>query len=88
MRIHYNSPVILTYAILSLGVFLMGSATNNAITSNFFVIFRTSATDPLQYFRLFSYVLGHADFNHYFGNISMLLLIGPMWKKSTAPGPF
>ena len=82
MKIHYNSPVILTYAIICLAILLLDTmVTGHAITTTYFAIFRTSMLDPLLYFRLFSYVFGHIDFNHYFGNLTMLLLIGPMIEE-------
>ena len=34
--------------------------------------------DPLTYLRMFSYVFGHANFAHFAGNITMLLLVGPI----------
>jgi len=81
MRLHYNSPVILTYAFISLGVLLVGEFFSQNFVINFFAVYRTSFSDPLAYFRVFSYVFGHANFNHFFGNISMLLLIGPMIEE-------
>lgn len=79
--IQYNSPVVLTYAIVSLVVLIVGVITNHSSTRNFFMIYTTSLSDPLLYFRIFSHVLGHADFNHYFSNFYMILLIGPMIEE-------
>lgn len=79
--IQYNSPVILTYTIISLLAFFLGELTNGILTRNFFMIYSTSLTDPLLYFRIFSHVIGHADFNHLFSNFSMILLIGPMIEE-------
>jgi len=81
LGIQYNSPVILTYTVLSLIILVLGEITGNRSTEAFFMIYQTSLTDPLFYFRLFSHVLGHADFNHYFNNFSMMLLIGPMVEE-------
>ena len=87
MKIHYNSPVILTYALLCSAVLLLGTLTNGFTTQVFFVVYRTSFTDPLQYFRLFSYILGHGDFNHFFGNLSMIILVGPMVEEKYGSEP-
>ncbi|MCL1996518.1 MAG: rhomboid family intramembrane serine protease [Defluviitaleaceae bacterium] len=87
MKIHYNSPVILSYAIISFVVLIIGGLTNHASTNALFVIYRTSPTDPLLYLRLFTYVLGHANFDHYFGNLTMLLLIGPMVEEKYGSKP-
>lgn len=79
--IHYNSPVILTYSLICLVVLVIGEITNHAFTHHLFVAYRTSALDPLLYIRIFTYVLGHANFDHFIGNLTMLLLIGPMVEE-------
>ena len=40
-------------------------------------MYRSSLTDPLFYVRLFCHVLGHADWNHFMGNMLLLLVVGP-----------
>jgi membrane associated rhomboid family serine protease len=46
-----------------------------------FAAYRTSPGDPMQYIRLFSHVLVHADLSHYAGNFMMILAIGPMVEE-------
>ena len=87
MRIHYNSPVILTYALICLVILILGGLTNQAVIQQFFVIYRTPPTEPLLYLRLFTYVLGHAGFDHFFGNLTMLLLVGPMVEEKYGSKP-
>ena len=80
-RISYNSPVVLTFSLISLVVLALDKLTSGFVTQNFFMLTLTSATDPLQYIRLFTHVLGHADWTHYSGNMMLLLLIGPMLEE-------
>lgn len=80
-RIKYNSPVILTFSFITLAVLILNKLTNGFINRNVFVLWRTSLLEPMQYVRLFTYVLGHADFEHYIGNILYILLIGPMIEE-------
>ena len=80
-KITYNSPVVLTFSLVSLAALILGELTGGFITQNFFMLFLTSVTDPMQYIRLFTHVLGHADWAHYSGNITLLLLIGPMLEE-------
>ena len=80
-RITYNAPVVLTFSLLSLAVLLLGNATAGASTNNFFTLKFTAFDDPLLYLRLFDYVLGHADWAHYSGNMMLLLLTGPMLEE-------
>ena len=80
-RISYNSPVVLTFAFLSLLVLLTGLLTDGASTAKLFCVFRSPLTDPLTYPRFFLHVLGHANFAHYFNNMLMLLVIGPPMEE-------
>ena len=80
-RIKYNSPVILTFALVSFIVLALGYITKMASTYLLFSVYRSSLTDILFYFRLFGHVLGHADWSHYFNNFLVILLIGPMLEE-------
>ena len=43
--------------------------------------YNASLLNPLMYLRLFTYVLGHAGWEHFFGNISYILILGPMIEE-------
>ena len=70
----YNSPVILTFFLLSLGVLFLGQYTGGWTTTHLFSVYRSSLKDPLFYIRLFGHVLGHGSWDHFLNN--MLLLKG------------
>lgn len=80
-RIQYNSPLILSYTLLALLVLGLNHITRGASNSLLFSIHRGALTDPLLYFRLFGHVLGHANLAHYFNNMVILLLVGPMLEE-------
>lgn len=80
-KIQYNSPVILTFTFLALGSYLLGYLTNDHLTQLLFSNYRTSFLDPMQYVRLFSYILGHANWAHFSGNFIIILIIGPMLEE-------
>lgn len=80
-KIQYNSPVILTFTFLALVSYLLCYLTNNTLTSLLFSNYRTSFFDPMQYVRLFSYILGHANWAHFSGNFIIILIIGPMLEE-------
>lgn len=80
-KIDYNSPVVLSFAFISLIVLLLGYMTNNWTTMTFFCVYRSPVTDLLGYVRLFGHVLGHANLSHYINNMMMLLLAGPMLEE-------
>jgi rhomboid protease GluP len=80
-KIQYNSPVILTFTFLSLVSYLLCYVTNDTLTRLLFSNYRTSFLDPMQYVRLFSYILGHANWAHFSGNFIIILIIGPMLEE-------
>ena len=75
--IRFNAPVILSFALLSLLALVLGNLTNGATTYRYFSVYRSSLSDPLTYIRFFGHVLGHAGYDHYMGNVLLLLLVGP-----------
>ena len=76
-KLQYNSPVILTFFFLSLLVLIADFATGKWTTMHLFCIYRSSMADPLFYIRLLGHVLGHADFDHFIGNMLLFLIVGP-----------
>jgi len=76
-RVQYNSPVVLTFALLSLGALVLDFITGGWTTQAFFCVYRSSLTDPLTYVRMIGHVLGHSGYAHYMGNMMLLLVIGP-----------
>jgi membrane associated rhomboid family serine protease len=82
MRIlKYNSPVILTYALLSLAVLGIAHLTDGRSNILLFSVYRTSWTDIPAYIRVFTYALGHANLGHYFNNFLLILLVGPLLEE-------
>ena len=77
LHIQYNSPVVLSFALLSLAALLLGRLTGGWTTHTLFCVYRAPLTDPLTYVRMFTHVLGHANYTHFIGNIMLLLVIGP-----------
>ena len=77
MKIRYNSPVILTFSIVSLLVLILDGLTGGNSTASLFCVYRSSFADPLTYIRMFLHVLGHSDLSHYMSNILLMLVVGP-----------
>lgn len=80
-KIQYNSPVILTFNLLAFSLLIIDKATGGVLIKYFFTNYKTSFFDPLQYFRFFSYVLGHANWSHFSSNFIVALLVGPMVEE-------
>ena len=78
-RFHYNSPVVLTYAILAFAATLAVMYGHEA-AAMFFFIHRTE----IGFFfviRLFTHVLGHISIEHFTSNFMLILLIGPILEE-------
>lgn len=80
-KIQYNSPVILSFFSISLFTLGLDWISKGWTTVAFFSVYRSPLSDPLTYFRLFGHVLGHADVEHFFGNMLMFLVIGPPMEE-------
>lgn len=82
LKLTYNSPVILTFSIICLITLLIDMLTRGGSNRLLFVCYgHANLLDPLTYLRMFSYVFGHASFAHFAGNITMLLLVGPIVEQ-------
>ena len=79
--IRFNSPAVLTFALLSLLTLLLDSLTGGRTTMQFFSVYRSSLADPLTYIRFFGHVLGQSGYAHYMGNMLLLLLVGPALEE-------
>ncbi len=80
-KIRYNSPVVLTFAIVSLIALVLSMITRGRTNTLFFSTYRSSWANPLTYLRLFTHVLGHSSITHYTNNMMLLLLLGPMLEE-------
>ena len=80
-KIDYNSPVILTFTVVSAIALLLGILTNGWSTEFLFSIHRREGFTLMIFPRMLAYVLGHANVDHYVGNILMILIVGPMLEE-------
>jgi rhomboid protease GluP len=91
MNIRYNAPVTLTFSILCVAVLYLGGILGSGVYSHLFTVPGSAEgvvwSDPWLYFRFFSYSVGHASSAHLFGNISLLLLIGPLIEEKYGSKP-
>lgn len=80
-RITFNSPVVLSFVIISFGVMVANYLTAGVSNRLLFVTYHSSLASPMTYVRFFTHVLGHAGWSHYIGNMMYLLLLGPMLEE-------
>lgn len=77
LKISYNAPVALTFAILSLIALILNGILDGWVNASLCSVYRSSLTDPLTYVRFFGHVLGHSGYAHYIGNMVLILVLGP-----------
>ncbi|MCR4876305.1 MAG: rhomboid family intramembrane serine protease [Clostridiales bacterium] len=80
-KITFNSPLVLSFALVCFGVTLAGALTNGSSTALLFSTHSASLSDPLTYIRLFTHVLGHSGWAHLMGNMAYILLLGPALEE-------
>lgn len=81
IKFDYNSPIIISYLILSLISWLLNILTRGKTNKIFFSSYRSSPLNPLTYIRLFTHSIGHQDWNHLVSNFLYILLIGPILEE-------
>ncbi|MCI8699119.1 MAG: rhomboid family intramembrane serine protease [Oscillospiraceae bacterium] len=77
MKISYNAPAALTFALISLLALVADHFTGGWANAQLFSVYRCSLADPLAWFRFFGHVLGHSGYTHYIGNMVLILVLGP-----------
>lgn len=81
MRISYNAPVVLSFTFLALFIFAV-THTAFPVLQVWFVTYPVfNFLNLLDYFRLFSHVLGHQSMEHLVGNFTLILLLGPILEE-------
>ena len=80
-RITFNSPVVLSFVIISFGVMVANYLTAGLSNQLLFMTYHSSLASPLTYVRFFTHVLGHAGWSHYISNMTYILLLGPMLEE-------
>lgn len=81
IRLKYNSPVILTFALLCAAVLGISELTGYRFLDAWFVTHRGPLTSLRTYITMFTYVLGHASIEHFTSNMMFLLLVGPVVEE-------
>lgn len=80
-HITLNAPVVLGFVALCVCATALDSLTGGMANALVFSTYRSSLLNPLTYVRLFTHVLGHAGWEHLVGNMSYILLLGPLLEE-------
>lgn len=81
IKVTFNAPVVLGFALISLGALILSLITGGKSNAALFMTYRSSWTSPLTFLRMFTHVFGHSGWDHFIGNMSFILLLGPMLEE-------
>lgn len=81
LQLSFNSPIILGFTIACFVVLILDKLTGGVSTNTCFSVYRSSLLDPLTYIRFFGHILGHAGWEHFMGNMMMILVVGPLLEE-------
>lgn len=81
LKITFNSPIILGFAGICLIATILNYVTLGISNELLFMTYHSSLSSPMTYLRFFTHVFGHADWTHFIGNMSYILLLGPMLEE-------
>lgn len=81
LKISINSPVVLGFSAICLIALVLSIVTNGTTNKLLFMTYHSSLTNPLTYLRFFTHVFGHSGVEHFMGNITYILLLGPLLEE-------
>ena len=81
LKISINSPVVLGFSAICLIALVLSIVTNEMTNKLLFMTYHSSLTNPLTYLRFFTHVFGHSGVEHFMGNITYILLLGPLLEE-------
>ncbi len=85
-KITFNSPVVLSFVFICVGVQIASTLTGGSITRSFFTSRVGSPLDPMVILCSVTHVFGHASWEHLIGNMSYILLLGPLLEEKYGSG--
>jgi membrane associated rhomboid family serine protease len=87
LRLRYNAPVTLTFAIVAATVLGADQLTGGTLIGAWFTAPPyLDVRSVISWLRLFSHVIGHASWAHLVSNFAFILLIGPVLEEKFGSG--
>lgn len=85
MRIRYNAPTVLTFTLFCAVILFLTHASFPSMMVNWFAVPGKNtfeAGNMRHWITIFTHIMGHANWTHFIGNFTLILLIGPMLEES------
>ncbi len=81
IKVSFNSPVVICFTAVCFAALVLDWLTKGWTTNTFFSVYHSSLLSPLTYVRMIGHVFGHAGWEHFIGNIMLLLIVGPLLEE-------
>lgn len=81
IKVSFNSPVVLVFSIICFIALILSFLTFGKTNDLIFSVYRSSFANPLTYIRMICHVFGHSGWQHFIGNIMMILILGPLLEE-------
>ena len=86
-KFQYNAPVILTFTLIAAAALLLDYLTSGWANQALFSVYRSRPFSLMQIPRLFTHIIGHANYAHFLSNFTIILLVGPMLEEKYGSMP-
>lgn len=80
-KIVFNSPTVLIFGLICVIALLVNFSTGGNSNQLLFETYHSSLASPMTWVRFFTHVCGHASWEHLLGNLSYILLLGPLLEE-------
>ncbi len=81
LKLKWNSPVVLSFALICTGILVADKFMLGKLMPLFTVYPSVDWSNPLSIFSLVNHVAGHASLEHLLGNLTFILLLGPIIEE-------
>jgi len=80
-KIVFNSPTVLVFGLICVVALLINFSTGGNSNQLLFMTYHSPLSSPMTWVRFFTHVCGHSSWEHLLGNLSYILLLGPLLEE-------
>ncbi len=81
IKFSFNSPAVLGFTIICFVALILNWLTRGRANHAVFSVYHSSLLSPFTYVRMIGHVFGHANWEHFIGNIMLILVVGPLLEE-------
>ncbi len=81
IKFSFNSPIVLGFTIICFLALVLNWLTRGWANNAVFSVYHSSLLSPFTYIRMIGHIFGHANWEHFIGNIMLILVVGPLLEE-------